>query len=203
MPGVSGLGWFNLADQDAPNGLTFGLLDTALAPKPAYQAYKNASMANLGAPGSCSAAIVPPVTTTPPPVTAAPPASPGPPAAAAADTRAPKISLTVPRRLTMAKLLKKFSFALSSDEAGTADAQVSIDAATARRAGLGRTSRRLVLVKASKSILAGSTTMSARIPGSIRKKLKRNIKAKLSLRVIVTDRAGNRSTKSASVSLRG
>ena len=45
--------------------------------------------------------------------------------------------------------------------------------------------------------------MSARIPGSIRKKLKRNIKAKLSLRVIVTDRAGNRSTKSASVSLRG
>ena len=202
VPGVSGLGWFNLADEDAPNGLTFGLLDTALAPKPAFQAYKNASMANLGAPGSCSVAVVPPVTPPPPPVTPAPPASPAPPAAAA-DTRAPKISVTVPKRLTVAKLLKKFSFALSSDEAGTADAQVSIDAATARRAGLGRTSRRLVLVRASKSILAGSTTMSARVPGSIRKKLKRNVKAKLTLRVIVTDRAGNRSTKSASVSLRG
>lgn len=195
VPGVSGLGWFNLVDQNTPDGLTFGLLDTALAPKLAYQAYKNASLANLGAPGSCSV-TVPPATT--PPVAA----DPNPPTVVA-DTRPPTISLAVPRRMTMAKLVKSFAFAVSSDEAGKADAQVSIDAATARRAGLGRTSRRFVLVRASKSIRAGRTKVSARIPAALRKKLKRSLKAKLSLRVRVTDRAGNRSTKAAVVSLRG
>jgi hypothetical protein len=39
-PYIAGLGWFNLQDQSAPDGLTTGLLDPAGYPKPAFYAYK-------------------------------------------------------------------------------------------------------------------------------------------------------------------
>ena len=41
-PYISGLGWFNLQDQNTSDGLTDGLLDTAGVPKPDYYAYQRA-----------------------------------------------------------------------------------------------------------------------------------------------------------------
>jgi hypothetical protein len=39
-PYIAGLGWFNLQDQNTPDGLTNGLLDPAGVPKPAFRAYQ-------------------------------------------------------------------------------------------------------------------------------------------------------------------
>ena len=199
VPGVSGFGWFNLQDEAATNGLTFGLLDTTLAHKPAYAVYKAATMSDTGASGAlpgrdASAARRPPV-----PARVNPPAPPvvAPPAP---DVTPPHISLSVARRVTIARLLKGLKFGLTSDEGGTAAVVVSIDAATARRSRLGKSR---VLARISKQVSAGTFKLTARMPAKTRRKLKRQKSGKIRLAVKVTDAAGNSSNASAVIRLRG
>jgi len=196
VPGVSGFGWFDLQDENAPNGLTFGLLDTGLLPKPAYAVYKAASMTNTGLPGPCPVAPVPdPPTADPPRPGVVPPA---------ADVRAPSFSLTVARRIKMARLLKGLKFKLTSDESGTAATEVRIDAATARRSRLVRKSRGPVVIASnSNAVPAGTVNLTARVRAAMKRKLKRQRSGTLSLSVIVTDAAGNSSKQSAVIRVRG
>jgi hypothetical protein len=200
VPGVSGLGWFNLIDGAEPDGLTFGLLDTAYVKKPAYDVYKQATLADTGLPAPCGATTPPPpAPETPAPPVAAPPAAPQAPAPG--DTRAPKVSLAAPRRVSRAALRKPLAFGVTSDEAGTAKATLSV--VPNGKASPGRRARgEVVLARVSTAVAGRPVRMKARVPAGKRPLLARHKRAVLRLAVTVTDAAGNSTTGTAVIRLR-
>ena len=182
--GVTGLGWFNLQDENAANGLTTGLLDTAGNPKPAFYTYQGTTT-NEGLPGAC------PVETPPPP--------PPPP-----DRVAPQVSLTGKPKIRLRILLQKgYAFKFRSNEGSRASARLLIDKKTARKTGLKRRAQSAVLIgKASKGLApAGRRSMRVKLTRKAKRKLRRARRGMLTLRLTVTDAAGNATKKRKTIRL--
>jgi hypothetical protein len=179
--GVSGFGWFNLQDENAPNGLTSGLLDTAGNPKPAFTAYRRTTT-NEGLPGPCSAAASPP----------------------ALDRTKPRVNLSAASKIRLRVLLKKgYRFKYRCNEPCRASAALLIDKKTARRTGLKRRARSAVRVgKASKRLgPAGLKKMTVKLTRKAKRKLKRARRGKLTLLLTVTDAARNATKKRKNIRL--
>jgi hypothetical protein len=184
--GVSGFGWFNLQDENAANGLTTGLLDTAGNPKPAFNAYK-ATTTNEGLPGACPGAAKP---------------VPLPPAP---DRTKPRVSFSGASKLRLRVLLKKgYTFKFRCNEACRASATLLIDKKTARRVALKRRARSAVTVgKASMRLRPpGLKKMTVKLSRKAKAKLKRARSGKLTLRLAVSDAVGNTTKKTKSIRLK-
>ncbi len=220
---VAGLGWFNIEDENAPNGLTLGLLDTSGNPKPDYAAYKEASLKDLGDPGACGSEGDPPSSPNPPnPQTpdAGTPSVVVPPVTTPAGEQQPppvvtpgeklKISIAFGRKIKLGKLLKRLRFTLKSNKAGVATAKLRLDRATTRRL-LRRHARKGALVGKlkKKAVPAGRKKLSIRPSRAIKRKLrhaKRKLRhakrAKLVLTVNVVASEGGKASKKGKVRLR-
>jgi hypothetical protein len=200
--GVSGLGWFNIQDENAPDGLTLGLLDTSMNPKPAYAAYKAASLTDSGDPGPCAPGSVSP--------------APGSSAAALPDTSSPgeaglpgstrslKISLSVKRKIRVRALLKRLGFALTSSEAGSATAVLRIDPAAARRTRLAPRARKKVLIgrKTAKVAAGRKKKLAIRLSRKARKTLGALRRGTLTLTVTVRTPDGLKAVKTVRIKVR-
>jgi hypothetical protein len=210
VPGVSGLGWFNVQDENAANGLTLGLLDTSLNPKPAYSAYKSASLADRGDPGACgSEPDAPPDFAGPGGRAAArpdrgtPAAVGDPPVAPGRGGAKPKISISVKRKMRVRALLKRLRFTLKSSEAGKATAKLRLDRSAARRSRIAPHARGSVLIGHKKrSIRAGKRKIDIHFSKSIRRKLRRVRRGTLTLSVSVRNSVGTSGVKKVRIRLR-
>jgi hypothetical protein len=191
VPGVSGLGWFNLYDEPGSSGLTTGLLDANLAPKPAYAVYKSGTLDDTGPPGPCpssgdSSNPGSPGTTSPPPTGASPLV----------------VRLTAPHKLRVRALLRRLRFGVTSSSAGTAVSALFVDAGTARRTRLSRRARHPVRVaRSSVAVAAGPNAITLHLSRAARRKLRRVNRGRLSLTVVVRDAAGDSVSKSAQIRL--
>lgn len=186
---VSGLGWFNLQDEDAPNGLTNGLLDVAAAPKPAYAAYKAASKADTGLPGPCS----------PPPPKPKPPVSrPAPSPHPQVDSVAPGLTVAAKRLGLRALTRRGLRATVSCTEACTIEATLTLDRQSARRLHI----RPRVARKTGVMDAAGTRAVALKPSGRLKRKLLRLRRARLGLQVTVRDRSGNASGYSKPMTMR-
>ncbi len=221
VPGVSGLGWFNIADEDLPSnndpsaldsakGLTLGLLDTGLNPKPAYDAYKSASLADRGDPGACgSESDAPPDLAGPggqaaaapdsgPPVSIAPPAI-----AAQHGPGRPKITVSTKRKIRVRELLKRLRFTLRSSEAGRVTAVLRLDPSAARRSRIAPHAHRSVKIGGKRrAVPAGKRKIDIHFSKSVRRKLRRIKHGALTLSVSVRNDVGTSGVKKIRIRLR-
>lgn len=114
-----------------------------------------------------------------------------------ADTRAPVVTVTPPRRARIRTLRSgAFAVRVSADEPGAARAELRLDARTAKRL---RT-RRVIATAASTSVPA-SLKLRPR-SARLRRKLRRVKRLTVTIRTTVTDAAGNVGRKSVVVTLK-
>lgn len=125
---------------------------------------------------------------------AAPPASAA--AASSADTRKAIVTLArAPRATTLAKLLKGLSIALTPDEPASFDISLT---GTTRKATL--SSARVLLFETTLGSAAGTRTVKVKPSKSAVGRPRKTFK--VALRVVATDRGGNRTTISRTIAVR-
>jgi polysaccharide biosynthesis protein PslG len=178
VPYVSGLGWFNLADEPVtdPLGLTTGLMTYEGEHKPAYAAYRDAKLDGSMPVVSCYAPADPP----------SPPAPPAPPA----DRSPPALTVTGKPRIALKALLRSgYSATVRCDESCTVDAALQLSPKEARRRGLASgadVGRARVLLAA-----GAGRTVTVRLTRKAARKLRGARGLTLTLRVTARDAAGN------------
>jgi len=119
------------------------------------------------------------------------------------DARAPGITLSSPARRIAQTLPRGLSVVLGSDEAGTATLTMTVDRATARKLRLDRRARGPVVVgMLSSAVTSGSRTVPINFTAKARRALRSVRLVKVLVTAVVTDAAGNRSTRTLRVTLR-
>ena len=128
----------------------------------------------------------------PPPGATAPGGSSGPalsPPVTPPDTTRAVVTVVAKRDIVLGPTI---ALPVRSDEAAEIVATLELGALEARRAGLARTSRPLVIARARASLgAAGSTKLKLRLTAKVRRRLARRRNTPATLRIRVTDRAGN------------
>lgn len=182
---VAGLGWFNLQDESAANGLTTGLLTTSGAPKPSYFAYRAASMANSGAPS----AVLPNRAECTPPTGGGPPP----------DVSPPAVGIGGGRHLHLSRLLRRgYRPRVSCSEACTIKTELILDRRNARRLRI----RKLIGSAHNKTLShAGTTSVLVKVKRRYRRRMRRIRRAGLALKVTVKDPAGNGQSRKRNLKL--
>ncbi len=135
----------------------------------------------------------PPQAPTPVPTPAPAPAPvPAPAPALVADITPPSLSLAVLRRQRLASvLLRGVRARAACSEGCSLSARVLVGAGTARRLGLTRTLRAVVVGRASRSLTAAGATLRIRLSAQARRRLRRVREIRLTIRVVARDAAGN------------
>jgi hypothetical protein len=131
------------------------------------------------------------VTSPPPPVTSVPTVIAAPPQPPAADTTAPALTLK------SAGAKRAVSIVVTTSENASATLTLSLDKALARKLKLSRTVGTLKT-----TLTPGRTTLSIKLSAKARKVLKRLKRVKLTLTAVVTDAAGNTTTKTLALTLK-
>jgi hypothetical protein len=94
-------------------------------------------------------------------------------------------------------LAKGLHLTLASNEAGKATVKVAVDAKTARKLHI-----KPEVGSASATVAAGRLDLTVKLTAKARKAIKRLRKVRLTVRVVVTDAAGNPATRSLTVTLK-
>jgi hypothetical protein len=140
------------------------------------------------------------ITVTSPAAAPAPTPVPAPTPPRLFDRTAPAVALksaTKPLKQTLANGL---SIVLSSDEAGTATLTLTLDKASARKLGVDRKAKGPVTVGTLKTpVTKGASTVVVKFSAKARKALKSARRVKLLLTAVVADAAGNKATKTLTV----
>jgi hypothetical protein len=182
VPYVSGLGWFNLADEPITNpvGLTTGLMTYEGAQKPAYAAYKNAKLDGSMPVTSCY----------PPPSKPLPPTPPPTPPGPTPDTTPPVLSVTAKPRIALKALLKGgYPVKVSCNENCSVTAVLQLSTKEARKRGLAASAD---IGTARAALVAGAgKQLSVRLTKKAAKRLRRAHGLTVTLRVTAADAAGN------------
>ena len=120
--------------------------------------------------------------------------APAPPAfiPAPADTTAPAVSIAVPRQRLGAVLRRGLRVSLRSSERSNTTVRLWIDGRTAKRLGLARTAKPVVVGRASASFAAaGGKTAYVRLGRTARARIARLASVTLAVRASARDLAGN------------
>jgi hypothetical protein len=111
---------------------------------------------------------------------------------APADTIAPAVSLAVPRQRLGAVLRRGLRVSLRSSERASTTLRLSIDGRTAKRLGLTRTAKPIVVGHASVSFAAaGGKTVYVRLGRTAKARIARLASVTLTVRASARDLAGN------------
>ena len=133
------------------------------------------------------ATVVPTVTPPPPPK----------------DLTAPSVNLKSLAKPLRQVLSKGLSIVISTNENSSARLKLTVDKATARRLKLDRKAKKPVTVGTlSAALTPGSPTVTIKLSSKAKRAFKSAKKVKLLLTVVVTDAAGNRTTKRLTVTLK-
>jgi hypothetical protein len=120
-----------------------------------------------------------------------------------ADTTKPVFSAAHPKQSLGDARSQGVKLISSSDEAGTLAVTIKVDKKTARKLKLKRKAKRAVTVGTlSRAIAAGKTTVKVKLTKKARKAFKRARKVTLLISMIVTDAAGNATSRSMKVTLK-
>jgi hypothetical protein len=117
------------------------------------------------------------------------------------DGTPPHGSLALAGRQKLRKALAKgLKLRLTLDEPARVAISLGVDKRTAKKLKLGK--RATVVGKVTKSVEAGTTTLTVKFTGKARKKLKRLRKLTLTVKVVSTDAAGNAAPLSKRLSVK-
>lgn len=166
-------------------------------PEPAPAPPASASPPAAPAP---AVAAPPPPQAAPVPVPLAPSVAPNP----APDRVPPSVSISLAPRVSRAAALSRgIGLRLRCSERCTIRSELVVSGATARRLGLSRAGRQVVVARMQGRILrAGSLTTRLRPSAGARRRLARAAPVTLTIRAIATDPAGNRRARTARTVLR-
>lgn len=146
--------------------------------------------------------VTPPVQADPSPTPAATvsptPTPAGGGGAPAADTTAPSVAVKATGKATLAHGV---TLTLTSDEAVTTKATLTVDKATARKYKLDKRAKGPVTVGTATAAASGKITI--RLSAKARRAFKKAKRVKLTVTVVAADGAGNRTTKTLRVTLGG
>lgn len=185
---VSGIGWFNLHDGPPPDGLTTGLMTHAGERKPAFAAYRDASLAGGVQPGACYPSA---------PAAAGDPAPAGPaiversPSPAAGRPARPPLALAVraPRRGRLAAVLRRgLRVRARCDRDCAIAAVLMLGRRQARALGIGRGRRRVVARARGHGARAGALALR---PGRrVARRLRDRRRVRMNLSVVARASSG-------------
>jgi hypothetical protein len=138
-----------------------------------------------------------------PVATVVPTVTPPPPPPPPKDVTAPSVSLSSRAKPLKQALSKGLSIVLTTNENSTAQFTLTVDKATARRFKLDRKAKKPVTVGTlSAALTPGSRTVTIKLSSKAKRAFKSAKTVKLLLTVVVTDTAGNKTTKTLVVTLR-
>lgn len=119
-----------------------------------------------------------------------------------ADTSAPSFRIAVGARSLRRALSGGLRVTLATNEPGAARVTMTVDRATARRLRIDRRAKGRVKVGSLKTIVtSGAPVVVVKLTAKARRALNRAEKVKLRIAVLLTDGAGNTSTRTATVTL--
>jgi hypothetical protein len=119
------------------------------------------------------------------------------------DLTAPSVTLKSPAKPLRQVLSKGLSIVLRTNEHSTAQLTLTVDKSTARKIRLERKAKKPVTVGTlSTALTPGSSTVTIKLSSKAKRALKSVKTVKLLLTVVVTDTAGNKTTKKLTVTLR-
>jgi hypothetical protein len=119
------------------------------------------------------------------------------------DLTAPTVSLRSAAKPLKQTLAKGLAIELTTNENASATLTLTLDKATARKLRVDRKAKGPVTVGTIRSALtAGKATIPIRLSAKARKALKAVKRVKLTLTAVVTDTAGNKTTKTLAVTLK-